>query len=282
MRFLYGGRVPLFPALNWVDTGTVVRGTQPVVETGGFGRVASLTMSVSGNGWIEWNVSIPAESTGASGAVEGVLSRLERATQLAGQFDLVGRSGVSIELRLIEDGQSVDVVHRNYYFSRPELTFYLSAGSVEDMRWVWAGLKDVLHELVHFRGISVDMSNVNDDFSMVREEIAASIVEFCSLYLGGLSEEGVGSVAFAVNPDMPDDQVMLDRYRVYGPTLVGGIIGGHWVLGDYIEHVGTDETEAVVTAEQATEFSRHCSETFEAAKSVSVIRTATRLRVERQ
>jgi hypothetical protein len=280
-HFLRGGRVPLLPALKWLDTASIMQGARPIAEIGGFHRVASITVPVSEGGSIEWHIALAARTEVPSNAVEGLLARLERASRLAAQFDLVKKPGISIELRLLEDGQSIDVVHRDYYFSRPELIFYLKAGSSEDFAWVWGELPTVLHELVHYRGSYVDMSYIDDQFSLVREEIAASVAEYCGMFLGGLAEADVSAIRHSANRNEPQsDAIPLDIYRKYGPTAVGKIVASRWVLYDYVENREAAAATIVVRKSQEAEFSRRCSEAFKAAKFALVSETAAGLRVK--
>lgn len=285
MHFLYGSRVPFFPVLRWLDTASVVRGAGPDAEPGGFHRVASTTVSIPGGGSIEWHIALGADTAISSGAVEGLRARLERVTRLAAQFDLIGDPGVSIELRLIEDGQSVDVVHRSYYFSRPELTFYLPVDEDEDFRWVWddRGVPVILHELVHYRDVHVPFSGVDDAYSTMREEIAASVVEYCGVFMGGLAEKDVSAIKHSANQSEPQSgPIPLDIYRKYGPTAVGKIVAGRWVLYDYVENRETEAATIVVRKNQEAEFSRRCLEAFKAARFALVSETATGLLVERR
>lgn len=282
MHFLHGGRVPLFPAVRWLDTASIVRGAQPIADPAGFHRVASISIPVSQDSSIEWHVALAARTTTSSDAVDGLLARLGRISQLARQFGLVKKPGLSIELRLLEDRQSIDFVHRDFYFFKPEFVFYLKAGRSDDFAWVWDALPTVLHELVHYRGTYVDMSYVDDEFSLVREEISASVAGYCGMFLGALSETDTLSVKHSVNADaLPNGHVPLDLYQEYGPTIAGNIIAGQWVFDGYMEGDGADKAVVVVKKSQEEAFSRRCSEAFEAARFALVSQTATGLRIRR-
>lgn len=274
--------MPFVPFLKWLDSGSVLRNENSVaIGQDNFDRIYRDSMIIDGSE-LTLEIALSSESSIPLTVVDGIFERYRKLEQFIKKFNLIDGNGIVIQLRLVEGTYSIESVYRDYYFYRPKSVFYLTVGRYEDLGWIWKDISTIIHELFHYRRIASGKVHMGDEIELIREELAASVVEYCSVFFGALSEPAVYSVRHSASLDQTgsDGRIPLSLYRELGPTIVGSVIAGYWVLGEYVQTDPSGQKMVVMKANQKEEFMESCGVAFEKAEHASVTKTGSHLIVE--